>query len=566
MKSNLLIIEPLEARIAPAVFIVTNLNDSGAGSLRAALAAADTHGGKNTIDFHLPAPPTHSENMITLTSGVLTSNGNITITGPGAGKLIINGNANSGIFNIDDGSASTDSPAIISGLTLINGKSGDGGAIYSSESLTLVNVTISGNTSTGIAGAVDADPTTPGSNVLVKNCLVTGNTAPDNVIGGLDIEAGKTVEVIDSIITGNSCKTNAGGAFIGNSSTGTIIVLSGDTITGNASTGGKGGGVFIGNYSTLPTGVTTISNCTISGNTSPTVGAGIYENGHGEKLNITKSTFSDNIAGTNGGGAYLVGNSLTTISKSIFSGNRTTKNTSGYGGGGLLIEGNGVTLQTAKITGTQFTGNQSSLDGGGLYATDGLNLNITGSTFAGNSAASDGGGVRTAGSGALKVNLTVSSGAFSNNVVISDDGGGVSASGAGTVSIIGSKVTGNVAGNDGGGIYANSTAAVLIKGVIATANDVTGGRGGGLAIEGTSTVNFQVTGGSFTSNSAVNGGGIYIGSSNGSIRGVTISGNVATSDGGGVEELTSTVTLQIAKVTANTAPVGPDVSGTFTFV
>jgi len=566
MKTRLSIIEPLESRIAPAVFIVTNLNDSGAGSLRAELALADVHGGKNTIKFDLPAPPTHGENMITLSSGVLTSEGNITITGPGAGKLIINGDATSGIFKIDDGSAGTDSPATISGLTLINGKSSDGGAIYSSESLTLEHVTISGNTSTGIAGAVDVDPTTSGSNVLVKNCLVTGNTAPNSVIGGLDLYAGKTVQVINSIISGNSCETNAGGAFVGIGSTGTSIVLSGDSVTGNSSQGGSGGGIFIGNYSTLTTGATTISNCTISGNTTPTIGAGIFEAGHGEKLNVTKSTFSNNIAGTSGGGAYLVSNSSTVISKTVFDGNRTTKNTPSFGGGGVFIEGNGVTLQAAKIIGSQFTGNQTALAGGGLYATNGLNLTVTGSTFAGNNAADDGGGLHTGGTGVDKVNLTVSGNVFSSNVAGTDDGGGIFASGDGAVSIIGSKVTGNVAGNDGGGIYANSIAAVLIKGVIATANNVTDGRGGGLAIEGTSTVSFQVSGGSFTSNSAVNGGGIYIGSSNGSIMGVTVSGNVATSDGGGVEELTSTVTLQIAKVTANTAPVGPDVSGTFTFV
>ena len=78
---------------------------------------------------------------------------------------------------------------------------------------------------------------------------------------------------------------------------------------------------------------------------------------------------------------------------------------------------------------------------------------------------------------------------------------------------------------------------------------------------------FKVIGGSFTGNSSPKGGGIYIHTSTGSILGVTISGNTATVVGGGVCQAgVGTVTLQIAKVIANSAPLGPDVYGTFTFV
>jgi hypothetical protein len=92
-------IEPLELRIAPATFVVSNLMDSGMGSLRYELQQADMHGGKNTIVFHLAAPAAHTENVITLTSGVLSSKGDVTIIGPGAGKLIVNGNSASGVFS-----------------------------------------------------------------------------------------------------------------------------------------------------------------------------------------------------------------------------------------------------------------------------------------------------------------------------------------------------------------------------------------------------------------------------------------------------------------------------------
>ena len=61
---------------------VTNTNDSGAGSLRAAIAAAANG---DTIDF---APALNGQ-TITLTSGALTITQSLTISGPGAGNLTI---------------------------------------------------------------------------------------------------------------------------------------------------------------------------------------------------------------------------------------------------------------------------------------------------------------------------------------------------------------------------------------------------------------------------------------------------------------------------------------------
>ena len=46
-----LVFEPLTDRITPAQFTVTNTADTGAGSLRAAVDAANTLSGTNTIVF-----------------------------------------------------------------------------------------------------------------------------------------------------------------------------------------------------------------------------------------------------------------------------------------------------------------------------------------------------------------------------------------------------------------------------------------------------------------------------------------------------------------------------------
>jgi hypothetical protein len=74
----------LEDRSLPSVLTVTSTADSGAGTLRAEIAAAQSG---DTIVFALPRPST-----IQLTSGTLTIGSSIHISGPGVSALTINGN------------------------------------------------------------------------------------------------------------------------------------------------------------------------------------------------------------------------------------------------------------------------------------------------------------------------------------------------------------------------------------------------------------------------------------------------------------------------------------------
>src|SRR5205085_5717173 len=76
-----------------ATLTVTNTNDSGAGSLRDAINAADYDG--DTINF---APGVTG--TITLTSGHLVITKNLTISGPGANVLTISGGMASRIFYV----------------------------------------------------------------------------------------------------------------------------------------------------------------------------------------------------------------------------------------------------------------------------------------------------------------------------------------------------------------------------------------------------------------------------------------------------------------------------------
>jgi len=89
-----------------ATITVMNTNDSGAGSLRQALLDASDG---DTIDFSVTG-------TILLTNGHLLVDKSVTVSGPGADQLAVNGNANGRVFYIGSGKTVS-----ISGLTITNG-------------------------------------------------------------------------------------------------------------------------------------------------------------------------------------------------------------------------------------------------------------------------------------------------------------------------------------------------------------------------------------------------------------------------------------------------------------
>src|SRR4051812_6440420 len=91
-RSTRLWCQALERRETPATFTVSNLNDSGAGSLRAAVTSANNAPGADTINFSV-------NGTITLTTGEMPIAGPLTIAGPGSSKLTVSGNHVSRVFN-----------------------------------------------------------------------------------------------------------------------------------------------------------------------------------------------------------------------------------------------------------------------------------------------------------------------------------------------------------------------------------------------------------------------------------------------------------------------------------
>ncbi len=320
--------------LLPSTIPVTNTNDSGPGSLRAAVAQANSVVGAADVIVFDPAyfavPRT-----IVLTSGQLSITDPVTVSGPGAGRLTVSGNSASRIFSIDGPGSMA---VTISGLTLTAGKpvvsqtdSAGGGAILSAdENLTVADCVLADNTAVTYGGAINA----AGGTLTVRNCTVSGNTLTfTSESGGAGIYLGgpATVIVSNSTLRDNATVRGQFGdgriGYFGNGGglyfSGGSLVLENSTVVGN--TANSGGGVYLGgSLSSGPGSV--IRNSTIAGNTAlgtgfdiEGIGGGVFA---GNFLTITNSTITGNTAQTRGGGVGLLSSpGVLTVRSSVVAGN-----------------------------------------------------------------------------------------------------------------------------------------------------------------------------------------------------------------------------------------------------
>ena len=225
--------------------------DYGPGdlSLREAVGLANGSVGTEVIGFGFEQPET-----IKLLMGELAINDSVTIDGPGAGNLTIDGQRLSRVFNVDDRRPEY-LDVVMNDLTVTGGfATGSGGGIHNLENLTIRQSTISGN-STQFSG------------------------------GGIYHRFGR-LELNRSSVAGNYASWRGGGIFSDTDLTGVQLTsVTQSTISGNTALaqgiGGGGGGIY------NVDGVMEIYNSTVAYNYAPyPTGAGIAS--YGDYLTQTR--------------------------------------------------------------------------------------------------------------------------------------------------------------------------------------------------------------------------------------------------------------------------------------
>lgn len=256
--------------IAQNGFLVTTTNDSGAGSLRQAVANANALPGTDTITFSDGTDGTVNftdavQDTIVLTSGQVTISSNLIVLGGAANRVAVNGGGTSRVFEIE--------PAAnvrFVGLTVTNGGGvTHGGGILNRGDLVVIGCAISNNTASGLGagggGLASGAVSESGASTTVVNSTFSGNSAVFG--GGASNQASNTLTIFNSTFSGNTATQGAGGGL----SNGGTATVTGSTLSANSAFVG-GGGVW-GDSGTLVLGNTLVAGNTATGG-SPDVGRG----------------------------------------------------------------------------------------------------------------------------------------------------------------------------------------------------------------------------------------------------------------------------------------------------
>jgi hypothetical protein len=236
--------------------VVRNNNDGGQGSLRAVIANACAG---STITF-----AANVRGKITLMSGELLLNKNLTINGPTPDLLTVSGNHNSRIFNIPAGFGVN-----LSGLTLSEGLApagagARGGAIQNAGNLTISTCAFTGNSvapsaaGDGHGGAIENS-----KDLHLKYCTFNNNSAQGG--GAIYNSPGGNCTVLLCTFTKNFVLFNGGGGGGAVLHRGVLLDVSESTIAENTADG-AGGGLFT---SDVPKASSYFRNNIIASNHAP---------------------------------------------------------------------------------------------------------------------------------------------------------------------------------------------------------------------------------------------------------------------------------------------------------
>ena len=408
---------------------VTNINDSGAGSLRNAIASAQSG---DTIQFTAAL----SNQKITLTGGSLNINGkNLTIDGSAASGLTVSGNNTTRVFDVQG----TNPNVTLKNFTIADGRAtpidtsdyGHGGGIRTgmNATLTLDGMTFNNNYAAGTGGGA--------------------------VYAGYK----STNTVINSTFEGNSTAGKGLNGTVGERGGGAIAVHSESSLTVDGSTFnnniGTNGGAINSLLSTL-----TVTNSTFTNNDSSAggqfgpdtrgYGGAIYTDGAhpgiADSISISNSRFDGNKGAGEGGALYLYGygnaQDSAIVENSTIVNNTVVEDTRNLALGGGIRMGGGGSLTLNNIT---VANNTANTQGGGLWAGD-TSVTMTNSTFYGNRAE----GAQGLGGAMLIQGQTPA--AISNSTIANNYAGfqgGAFWGGGNAVTLTNTLVSGNQANNGG---------------------------------------------------------------------------------------------------------------------
>jgi uncharacterized repeat protein (TIGR01451 family) len=386
--------------------------------------------------------------------------------------------------------------------------------------------------------------TSPTTTTTINNNVAGGNGG--GVWHDLDNASGTGAgSFADSSMNGVTIKGNSavdGGGLLQSRDTLTLTNCTiGGTAAGEPNTASQNGG-GIANYldggSPSQIGELILNNCSIVGNVANNNGGGIFNDDFAQsgtanaKVTVTGGNITSNKAKNHGGGLANILNTGATSVLAILNGvtikgNQANSDATGGGdGGGIYNSGGTVTIGSSTavtIGGTAAGEPNTAVNGGGIFNSSGT-LTMNGGSLNGNSATGSGGGIAT------PVSTTFTGVSVTNNTA-SSTGGGFNITG-GTFGINGSTtITGNTATGNGGGIFNNG-------GTVTLPNSATIGGAGALR------------------NMAANGGGIFNQAGSVTMTGGSLTGNTASSNGGGANVAGGTLTFASGVSITNNTTTG----------
>lgn len=360
MASVLCFASPTMAR----TITVTNLADSGQGSLRAAITSANEEAQADTIRFKK-----HLSGTIIFTSGPMDITSELMIDGPGASRMTFSGNNTHRIFNLVPKSSLS-----VNNVTIADA------CHKRQDDLTTITVTR--------GGAILND----GGTLRLMRVTMRNN---------------RTIDIEGSDVVGGGAVVNSGFA---------TLVASHCLFVDNVASGGRRY-AFGGAIGNVTDSVAMIDNCTFIGNEVTSGGTnygGAIGNFGRSQLDMIKCVFDDNTARGSGANEKAFGGaiatrpgtvdatgSMTEIDSCRFRGNRALSTTgeANAGGGALFNERSTLWVEWNSFLRNEAVGRNAS--GGAIMATgadgDTPLTQINRCHFTGNMAEADTGGLAAGG-------------------------------------------------------------------------------------------------------------------------------------------------------------------------